>query len=99
MPPLEFGRIAAQTAKQVISQRVREAERARQFQEYQGREGEIVIGTVKRAENYMITVDLGRAEAVIRREDMIPKEIIKQGDRIRAQIKEVREELKAHRFS
>lgn len=94
LPPLEFGRIAAQTAKQVISQRVREAERARQFQEYQGREGEIVIGTVKRAENYMITVDLGRAEAVIRREDMIPKEIIKQGDRIRAQIKEVREELK-----
>ncbi len=53
-----------------------------------------MIGTVKRAENYMITVDLGRAEAVIRREDMIPKEIIKQGDRIRAQIKEVREEPK-----
>ncbi|MBL6781526.1 MAG: transcription termination/antitermination protein NusA [Alphaproteobacteria bacterium] len=94
LPPLEFGRIAAQTAKQVISQRVREAERARQFEEYKGREGEIVIGTVKRAENYMITVDLGRAEAVIRREDMIPKEIIKQGDRIRAQIKEVREELR-----
>ncbi len=94
LPPLEFGRIAAQTAKQVISQRVREAERARQFAEYQGREGEIVIGTVKRAESYMITVDMGRAEAVIRREDMIPKEIIKQGDRIRAQIKEVREELK-----
>jgi N utilization substance protein A len=94
LPPLEFGRIAAQTAKQVISQRVREAERARQFAEYQGREGEIVIGTVKRAESYMITVDMGRAEAVIRREDMIPKEIIKQGDRIRAQIKEVREEPK-----
>ena len=94
LPPLEFGRIAAQTAKQVISQRVREAERARQFAEYQGREGEIVLGTVKRAESYMITVDMGRAEAVIRREDMIPKEIIKQGDRIRAQIKEVREEPK-----
>ena len=92
LPPLEFGRIAAQTAKQVISQRVREAERARQFEEYRGREGEIVIGTVKRAESYMVTVDLGRAEAVIRREDMIPKEMIKQGDRIRALIKEVREE-------
>ena len=92
LPPMEFGRIAAQTAKQVISQRVREAERARQFEEYQGRGGEIVIGTVKRAESYMVTVDLGRAEAVIRREDMIPKEMIKQGDRIRALIKEVREE-------
>ena len=94
LPPLEFGRIAAQTGKQVISQRVREAERARQFAEYQGREGEIVSGTVKRAESYMVVVDLGRAEAVIRREDMIPKEMTKQGDRIRALIKEVREEAK-----
>ena len=75
LPPIEFGRIAAQTAKQVISQKVRDAERARQFEEYKHRIGEIVVGTVKRAESYSITVDLGRAEAVIRREEMIPREI------------------------
>ena len=81
--PIEFGRIAAQTAKQVISQKVRDAERARQFEEYKDRIGEIVVGTVKRAESYSITVDLGRAEAVVRREEMIPRENLRQGDRVR----------------
>ena len=75
LPPIEFGRIAAQTAKQVISQKVRDAERSRQFEEYKDRIGEIVVGTVKRAESYSITVDLGRAEAVVRREEMIPERI------------------------
>ena len=65
LPPIEFGRIAAQTAKQVISQKVREAERARQYLEYKDRVGEVVLGTVKRAESYSITVDLGRAEGQI----------------------------------
>ena len=92
LPPIEFGRIAAQTAKQVISQKVRDAERARQFDEYKHRIGEIVVGTVKRAESYSITVDLGRAEAVIRREEMIPRENLRQGDRVRAYIIDVREE-------
>ena len=92
LPPIEFGRIAAQTAKQVISQKVRDAERARQFEEYKNRIGEIVVGTVKRAESYSITVDLGRAEAVIRREEMIPRENLRQGDRVRAYIVDVREE-------
>jgi N utilization substance protein A len=92
LPPIEFGRIAAQTAKQVISQKVREAERVRQFAEYRDRVGEIVVGTVKRAESYSITVDLGRAEAVIRREEMIPRENLRQGDRVRAYIIDVREE-------
>ncbi|MDB3897348.1 transcription termination factor NusA [Alphaproteobacteria bacterium] len=92
LPPIEFGRIAAQTAKQVISQKVRDAERARQFEEYKHRIGEIVVGTVKRAESYSITVDLGRAEAVIRREQMIPRENLRQGDRVRAYIIDVREE-------
>ena len=92
LPPIEFGRIAAQTAKQVISQKVRDAERARQFEEYKDRVGEIVVGTVKRAESYSITVDLGRAEAVIRREEMIPRENLRQGDRVRAYIIDVREE-------
>ena len=91
MPPIEFGRIAAQTAKQVISQKVRDAERARQYEEYKDRIGEIVVGTVKRAESYSITVDLGRAEAVIRREEMIPRNL-RQGDRVRAYIIDVREE-------
>lgn len=92
LPPLEFGRIAAQTAKQVISQRVRDAERARQYEEYKDRVGEIVVGTIKRAEGYSISIDLGRAEGVIRREEMIPRELLRQSDRIRAYIKEVREE-------
>ena len=99
LPPLEFGRIAAQTAKQVISQRVRDAERARQFQEYKDRVGEIVVGTIKRAEGYSVSVDLGRAEGVIGREEMIPRELLRQGDRVRAYIKEVREDQEAHRFS
>ena len=94
LPPIEFGRIAAQTAKQVISQKVREAERERQFNEYEGRVGEIVVGTIKRAESYSITVDLGRAEAVIRREEMIPREVLRQGDRIRAYIQDVRREVR-----
>ena len=84
LPPIEFGRIAAQTAKQVISQKVREAERERQYEEYKDRIGEVVVGTIKRAESYSITVDLGRAEAVIRREEMIPRENLRQGDRVRA---------------
>jgi len=92
LPPIEFGRIAAQTAKQVISQKVRDAERARQYEEYKDRVGEIVVGTIKRAESYSITVDLGRAEAVIRREEMIPREMLRQGDRVRAYIIDVREE-------
>lgn len=92
LPPIEFGRIAAQTAKQVISQKVRDAERARQYEEYKHRVGEIVVGTVKRAESYSITVDLGRAEAVIRREEMIPRENLRQGDRVRAYVIDVREE-------
>ena len=94
LPPIEFGRIAAQTAKQVISQKVRDAERARQFSEYKDRVGEIVVGTIKRSESYSITVDLGRAEGVIRREEMIPRENLRQGDRIRAFILDVREEVR-----
>ena len=92
LPPITFSRIASQTAKQVISQKVREAERTRQYHEYKDRVGEIVLGTVKRAESYSITVDLGRAEGVIRREEMIPKENLNQGDKVRAYIVDVREE-------
>ena len=94
LPPIEFGRIAAQTAKQVITQKVREAERVKQYQEYKDRSGEIINGTVKRVDYGNITVDLGKAEAVLRREDSIPREHFKIGDRVRAYIYDVREEIK-----
>jgi transcription termination/antitermination protein NusA len=92
LPPIEFGRIAAQTAKQVIVQKVREAERERQFNEYKDRVGEIVNGLVKRVEYGNVTVDLGRAEAILRRDESLPREHFKTGDRVRAYIYDVRKE-------
>ena len=92
LPPIDFGRIAAQTAKQVIVQKVREAERARQYEEYKDRVEEIANGLVKRAEYGGLTVDLGRGEAVIRREDLLPRESFRNGDRVRAYIYDVRRE-------
>jgi N utilization substance protein A len=94
LPPIDFGRIAAQTAKQVIVQKVREAERERQYEEYKDRKGEIVNGLVKRVEYGNVTVDLGRAEAVLRRDEIIPREHFKRGDRVRAFIYDVRAEQK-----
>ncbi len=92
LPPLDFGRIAAQTAKQVIFQKVRDAERERQFEEYKDRVGEIVSGVVKRIEYGNVTVDLGRGEAFLRRNDALPREHFKNGDRVRAYIYDVRQE-------
>jgi N utilization substance protein A len=92
LPPIDFGRIAAQTAKQVIVQRVREAERQRQFDEYKDRIGEIVNGLVKRVEFGNVTVDLGRAEAILRRDETIPRENFKAQERVRAYIYDVRQE-------
>ncbi|MGE3334788.1 MAG: transcription termination factor NusA [Rhodospirillaceae bacterium] len=92
LPPIDFGRIAAQTAKQVIVQKVRDAERARQFTEYKDRTGEIVNGLVKRVEFGNVIVDLGRAEGLLRRDELIPREHFKNGDRVRAFIVDVREE-------
>jgi len=92
LPPIDFGRIAAQTAKQVIVQKVREAERERQFEEYKDRTGEIVNGLVKRMEYGNAVVDLGRAEAILRRDESIPREHFNNGDRIRAYIADVRRE-------
>jgi N utilization substance protein A len=92
LPPIDFGRIAAQTAKQVIVQKVREAERKRQYEEFKDRIGEIVNGLVKRIEFGNIIVDLGRAEALLRRDESIPREHFSTGDRIRAFILDVREE-------
>ncbi len=92
LPPLEFGRVAAQNAKQVIVQKVREAERDRQYSEFKDRTGDVINGTVKRVEYGNVIVDLGRAEGIIRRDEMIPRENVRLGDRIRAYIYEVRRE-------
>ena len=94
LPPIDFGRIAAQTAKQVIVQKVREAERKRQFEEYKDRIGEVVNGLVKRIEYGNVIVDLGRAEALLRRDESIPREHFSNGDRVRAYIMDVREEAR-----
>ncbi|MEM7650958.1 MAG: transcription termination factor NusA [Pseudomonadota bacterium] len=95
LPPLDFGRIAAQTAKQVIMQKVREAERVRQYGEFKDRVGEVINGVVKRVEYGNATIDIqGRAEAVLRRDEGLPREHLKTGDRVRAIIYEVREETR-----
>ena len=92
LPPIDFGRIAAQTAKQVIVQKVRDAERQRQYKEFKDRVSEIVNGLVKRVEFGNIVVDLGRAEAMLRRDELLPRESFRQGERVRAYIYDVREE-------
>ena len=94
LPPLEYGRIAAQSAKQVIVQKVREAERDRQYQEYKDRIGDVVNGIVKRVEYGNVVVDLGRGEAIVRRDEMLPREVFRNGDRIRAYIYDVRREAR-----
>jgi transcription termination/antitermination protein NusA len=92
LPPLPFGRIAAQSAKQVIVQKVREAERDRQYEEFKDRIGDIVNGIVKRVEYGNVVVDLGRGEAIVRRDELLPREQFRNGDRIRAYIYDVRRE-------
>jgi transcription termination/antitermination protein NusA len=92
LPPFDFGRIAAQSAKQVIVQKVRDAERERQYDEYKDRIGDIVNGTVKRVEYGNVIVDLGKSEAVVRRDELIPREMFRPGDRIRCYLYDVRRE-------
>ncbi len=92
LPPIEFGRIQAQASKQVILQKVRDAERERQFEEFKDRQGEIITGVVKRVEFGHVVVDLGRAEGVIRRDQQIPREAVRVGDRVRSLILNVRRE-------
>jgi N utilization substance protein A len=92
LPPIDFGRIAAQTAKQVIVQRVREYERKKQYDEFKDRVGEIINGVVKRTEYGNMMVELGKAEALLRRDELIPRESFRNGDRVRAYIYDVREE-------
>ncbi|MDR3510122.1 MAG: transcription termination factor NusA [Caulobacteraceae bacterium] len=94
LPPFEFGRVQTQMARQVVTGKVREAERERQYEEFKDRVGEIVNGVVKRVEYGNIVVDLGRGEGIVRRDQAIPRENFQVGDRIRSYIYEVRREAK-----
>ncbi len=96
LPPLELGRVAAQNAKGVIIQKVREADKSKQFEEYKDKVGEIAIGIVKRVEFGNFIVDLGKSEAIIKREELIPRETFKNGDRVRAYIYDVKNDLKGY---
>ena len=94
LPPIDFGRIAAQTAKQVITQKVRDAERNRQYEEYKEKIGTIINGTVKRIEFGNVIIDMGKTEAILRRDEIIPRENFKNGDRVRAYVLDVRRETR-----
>ena len=98
LPQVDFGRIAAQSAKQVISQRVREAEKNRQYEDFIEKESQILSGVIKRLEYGNVIVDLGRAEGVIKKDELIPREILKTGDRVKAYCYEVKRELKGHQI-
>ncbi len=92
LPPVDFGRVAALAAKQVITQKVRDAERDNQYEDYKDRIGEVISGLIKRIEYGHVIVDLGKGEAIIRRDQQIPREPLRQGDRVRAYIADVRRE-------
>ena len=96
LPPFDFGRVAAQNAKGVIIQKIREADKSRQYNEYKDRSGEVVVGVVKRIEFGNLIIDLGKSEAIIKREELIPRETFKNGDRVRAYIYDVKEDAKGY---
>ena len=98
LPQVDFGRIAAQSAKQVISQRVREAEKSRQYEDFKDKQGQILSGVIKRQEYSNVIVDLGRAEGIIRKEELIQREILKNGDRVKAYCFDVKQDAKAHQI-
>ena len=98
LPQIDFGRIAAQSAKQVISSRGREAEKNRQYEDFIDKQGEILSGIIKRLEYGNVIVDLGKAEGVIKKDELIPREILKTGDRVKAYCYEVKKELKGHQI-
>ena len=98
LPQIDFGRIAAQSAKQVISQRVKEAEKTRQYEDFVDKEGQILSGIIKRLEYGNVIIDLGKAEGVIKKDELIPREILKTGDRVKAYCYEVKKEIKGHQI-
>ena len=98
LPQIDFGRIAAQSAKQVIRYKVREAEKSRQYADFKDKEGQILSGIIKRLEFGNVIVDLGKAEGFLKKDELIPREMIKTGDRIKAYCYEVKNELKGHQI-
>jgi N utilization substance protein A len=96
LPPIELGRVAAQNAKGVIIQKVREADKSKQYEEYKDKVGDISVGIVKRVEFGNFIIDLGKSEAIIKREELIPRETFKNGDRVRAYIYDVKNDLKGY---
>ncbi len=98
LPQIDFGRIAAQSAKQVISARVKEAEKDRQFNDFIDKQGQILSGVIKRLEYGNVIVDLGRAEGVIKKDELIPREILKTGERVKGYCYEVKKEIKGHQI-
>ncbi len=98
LPQIDFGRIAAQSAKQVISFKVREAEKNRQYEEFIDKQGQVLSGIIKRLEYGNVIVDLGKAEGVIKKDELIPREILKNGDRVKAYCYEVKKEIKGHQI-
>jgi N utilization substance protein A len=98
LPQIDFGRIAAQSAKQVISFKVKEAEKNRQYEDFVEKQDQILSGIIKRLEYGNVIVDLGRAEGVIKKDELIPREILKTGDRVKAYCYEVKKELKGHQI-
>ena len=98
LPQIDFGRIAAQSAKQVINSRVREAEKSRQYEEFIDKQGQILSGIIKRLEYGNVIMDLGRAEGVIKKDELIPREALKTGDRVKAYCYEVKKEIKGHQI-
>jgi len=98
LPQVDFGRIAAQSAKQVISQKVREAEKSRQFEDFKDKQGQILSGIIKRVEYGNVIVDLGKAEGIIRKEELIQREILKNGDRVKAYCYEVKQDTRGHQI-
>ncbi len=96
LPPIELGRVAAQNAKGVIIQKVREADKSKQYEEYKDKVGEVAVGIVKRVEFGNLIIDLGKSEAIIKREELIPRETFKNGDRVRAYIYEVKNDVKGY---
>ena len=98
LPQIDFGRIAAQSAKQVISQKVREAEKNRQFEDFKDKQGQILSGIIKRTEYGNVIIDLGRAEGIIRKEELIQREVLKNGDRVKAYCFDVKQDTKGHQI-
>jgi|TARA_B100001093_G_scaffold478508_1_gene506740 transcription termination/antitermination protein NusA len=98
LPQIDFGRIAAQSAKQVISLKVKEAEKNRQYEDFIDKQGQILSGIIKRLEYGNVIIDLGKAEGVIKKDELIPREILKTGDRVKAYCYEVKKEIKGHQI-